>query len=244
MLHNTKGIVLRVTKYGDTSVIASIYTELFGLQQYIIKGVRTTSKKGASKGVFYQPAAILQMEAYHYPMKSMQMLKEVNWSYIYQNVYSDIIRNAVATYIVEVLQQTLQPEPHPELFYLIEDTFKQLDSGGAVLASNLPIYFLIHLSETLGFGLQGKYSEETPLLDVKEGQFVKEKPLHPYFLEGLEAQTASQFMTLQFYNDLENIHLNGAQRKKILDLFQLSLSWHYKGFKEIKSLSILQAVLH
>ena len=92
--------------------------------------------------------------------------------------------------------------------------------------------------------MQGKYSEETPLLDVKEGQFVKEKPLHPYFLEGLEAQTASQFMTLQFYNDLENIHLNGAQRKKILDLFQLSLSWHYKKFTEIKSLSILQAVLH
>ena len=52
MLHNTKGIVLRVTKYGDTSVIASIYTELFGLQQYIVKGVRTISKKGASKGVF------------------------------------------------------------------------------------------------------------------------------------------------------------------------------------------------
>ena len=244
MLHNTKGIVLRVTKYGDTSLIMTAYTELFGLQQYIIKGVRTTSKKGANKAVYYQPAAILQMEVYHTPMKQLQMLKEVNWDYIYQNVYSDVIRNAVATYIVEVLQQTLQPEPHPELFYLIEDTFKQLDSGGAVLASNLPIYFLIHLSETLGFGLQGKYSEETPLLDVKEGQFVKEKPLHPYFLEGLEAQTASQFMTLQFYNDLENIHLNGAQRKKILDLFQLSLSWHYKKFTEIKSLLILQAVLH
>ena len=244
MLHNTKGIVLRVTKYGDTSLIMTAYTELFGVQQYIVKGVRTTSKKGANKAVYYQPAAILQMEVYHTPMKQLQMLKEVNWDYVYQNVYSDVIRNAVATYIVEVLQQTLQPEPHPELFYLIEDTFKQLDTGGAVLASNLPIYFLIHLSETLGFGLQGKYGEKTPLLDVKEGQFVKEKPLHPYFLEGLEAQTASQFMTLQFYNDLENIHLNGAQRKKILDLFQLSLSWHYKKFTEIKSLLILQAVLH
>ena len=184
------------------------------------------------------------MEVYHTPMKQLQMLKEVNWDYIYQNVYSDVIRNAVATYIVEILQQTLQPEPHPELFYLIEDTFKQLDTGGAVLASNLPIYFLIHLSETLGFGLQGKYGEDTPLLDVKEGQFVKEKPIHPYFLEGLEAQTASQFMTLQFYNDLENIALNGQQRKKILDMFQQSLSWHYKRFAEIKSLSILQAVLH
>jgi DNA repair protein RecO (recombination protein O) len=244
MLHNTKGIVLRVTKYGDTSLIMTAYTELFGVQQYIVKGVRTTSKKGANKAVYYQPAAILQMEVYHTPMKQLQMLKDVNWDYIYQNVYSDIIRNAVATYIVEVLQQTLQPEPHPELFYLIEDTFKQLDKGGAVLSSNLPIYFLIHLSETLGFGLQGKWTEATPLLDVKEGQFVKDKPLHPYFLEGIEAQTASQFMSLQFYNDLENIQLNGQQRKKILELFQLSLSWHYKGFKEIKSLAILQAVLH
>jgi len=244
MLHNTKGIVLRVTKYGDTSVILSAYTELFGLQQYIVKGVRTTSKKGANKAVYYQPAAILQMEVYHTPMKQLQMLKEVNWDYIYQNVYSDVIRNAVATYIVEVLQQTLQPEPHPELFYLIEDTFKQLDKGGAALASNLSIYFLIHLTETLGFGLQGKWTEATPMLDVKEGLFVKDKPLHPYFLEGIEAQTASQFMSLQFYNDLENIQLNGQQRKKILELFQLSLSWHYKGFKEIKSLAILQAVLH
>ena len=244
MLHNTKGIVLRVTKYGDTSLIMTAYTELFGVQQYIVKGVRTTSKKGANKAVYYQPAAILQMEVYHTPMKQLQMLKEVNWDYIYQNVYSDVIRNAVATYIVEVLQQTLQPEPHPELFYLIEDTFKQLDKGGAALANNLSIYFLIHLTETLGFGLQGKWTEATPMLDVKEGQFVKDKPLHPYFLEGIEAQTASQFMSLQFYNDLENIQLNGQQRKKILELFQLSLSWHYKGFKEIKSLAILQAVLH
>ena len=244
MLHNTKGIVLRVTKYGDTSIITSIYTELFGLQQYIVKGVRTSSKKGSNKGVFYQPGAILELEAYHSPLKAMQILKEANWGYVYGEVYANVVRNAVATYIVEILQQILQPEPHPELFYLIEDTFKQLDKGGSILASNLSIYFLIHLTETLGFGLQGQYSEATPMLDVKEGQFVKDKPIHPYFLEGIEAQTASQFMSLQFYNDLENIHLNGQQRKKILELFQLSLSWHYKGFKEIKSLSILQAVLH
>jgi DNA repair protein RecO (recombination protein O) len=96
----------------------------------------------------------------------------------------------------------------------------------------------------LGFGLQGSYAETTSYLDVKEGQFVKDKPLHPYFLEGHEAQTASTFLQVQFYNDLETITLSGVQRKKILELFQLSLSWHYKGFKEIKSLAILQAVLY
>lgn len=243
MLHNTKGIVLRVTKYGDTSIILTAYTELFGLQQYIVKGVRVTSKKGANKGVFYQPAAILQMEVYHSPMKQLQMVKEVSWDFVYQNVYSDILRNAVATYIVEVLQQTMQPEPHPELFYLIEDTFKQLDKGGPHLVGNLPIYFLIHLSQTMGFGLQGKYSISTPVLDVREGQFVTSTPTHPYFLEGAEAQNASSFLQVQFYNDLDTIVLSGAQRKKILELFQLSLSWHYKKFSEIKSLPILQEVL-
>ena len=244
MLHNTKGIVLRVTKYGDTSIIMTAYTELFGVQQYMVKGVRVTSKKGANKGVFYQPAAILQMEVYHSPMKQLQMVKEVSWDFVYQNVYSDILRNAVATYIVEVLQQTMQPEPHPELFYLIEDTFKQLDKGGPSLVGNLPIYFLIHLSQTMGFGLQGKYSPSTPVLDVREGQFVEKVPAHPYFLEGAEAQTASSFLQVQFYNDLDSINLTGVQRKKILELFQLSLSWHYKKFSEIKSLPILQAVLH
>ena len=103
MLHNTKGIVLRVTKYGDTSIITSIYTELFGLQQYIVKGVRVSSKKGSNKGVFYQPGAILELEAYHSPLKAMQILKEANWGYVYQEVYSNVVRNAVATYIVEIL---------------------------------------------------------------------------------------------------------------------------------------------
>ena len=88
MLHNTKGIVLRVTKYGDTSIIMTAYTELFGVQQYIVKGVRVNTKKGANKGVFYQPAAILQMEVYHSPMKQLQMVKEVSWDFIYQNIYS------------------------------------------------------------------------------------------------------------------------------------------------------------
>ena len=244
MLHNTKGIVLRVTKYGDTSIIMTAYTELFGVQQYMVKGVRVTSKKGANKGVFYQPAAILQMEVYHAPMKSLQMVKDVSWDYVYQNVYSDVLRNAVALYIVEVLQQTMQPEPHPEMFYLIEDTFKQLDKGGAGLVSNLPIYFLIHLSQTMGFGLQGKYSTDTPILDIKEGEFVAKPPAHPYYLEAQTAQVASTFLEVQFYNDLETISLSGAQRKKILELFQLSLSWHYKKFSEIKSLPILQSILH
>ena len=48
-LHTTRGIVLRIVKYGETSLIVTIYTELFGIQSFLVNGVRASSKKGAGK---------------------------------------------------------------------------------------------------------------------------------------------------------------------------------------------------
>ena len=45
MLHKTRGVVFRFTKYGETSIIVNIFTELFGLQSYIVNGVRRNGKK-------------------------------------------------------------------------------------------------------------------------------------------------------------------------------------------------------
>ena len=47
MTHKTKGIVLRTIKYGETSVVVTIFTELFGVQTYMVNGVRTTKKSSA-----------------------------------------------------------------------------------------------------------------------------------------------------------------------------------------------------
>jgi DNA repair protein RecO (recombination protein O) len=58
-LHKTKGLVLRTVKYGETSIIVTIFTELFGVQTYLVNGVRSSSKKGAGKAGLFQPAACL-----------------------------------------------------------------------------------------------------------------------------------------------------------------------------------------
>ncbi len=76
MTHKTKGIVLRSVNYGETSVITSVYTESFGLQSYIVKGVRQSTKKGQSKQIYFQPGAILEMEVYHNELKNLQFIKE------------------------------------------------------------------------------------------------------------------------------------------------------------------------
>lgn len=244
MIHSTKGIVLRTVKYGDTSIITTVYTELFGIQSYIVKGVRQSSKRSGGKAGFFQPSAMLEMEVYHNELKHLQFIKEYQWSYLYEHVLFDVVKNTVAMYVIELLQHSLkQPEANPELFHLIEDTLKQLDKGNDTLTANLPLYFTLHLAAELGFRMQGHYNKQTPVLDLREGIFVAERPVHPYYLEDAQAEITSRLLAVQFYNDLENINLNRSVRRELVQAYQTYLALHIADFGEMKSLSILQEIL-
>ena len=81
MIAKTKGIVLRSVKYGETSLVVTVFTELFGLQSYMVNGVRTTSKKGTSKASLFQPSAILELVAYHNEFNNLQRLREYKWDF-------------------------------------------------------------------------------------------------------------------------------------------------------------------
>ena len=244
MVHSTKGIVLQTLKYGDTSIITKVYTELFGIQSYIVKGVRQSSKTSSGKAGYFQPAAILDMEVYHNELKQLQFIKEYQWSYLYERVLFDVVRHTVAVFVIELLQHTLkQPEANPELFYLIEDTLKQLDKGNDTLTRNLPLYFALHLGRELGFQIHGHYHLQTPFLDLQEGMFIPEKPAHPFYLDGGLAKITSELASIKFYNDLENILVNRQTRRELLQAYQTFLSLHISDFGEMKSLSILQEIM-
>lgn len=243
MTHKTKGIVLRTIKYGETSVITSVYTELFGLQSYIVKGIRQASKKSSGKGIYFQPAAILDMVVYHNQFKNLNFIKEFQWGYLYEQVLFDVIKNTVAMYVVEMLQHSLkQPEANPELYYMIEETLKQLDKGTSSFTANLPLYFTLHLGGELGFRIQGEYSPTTPVLDLQEGKFIAAKPLHTYYIEGSLAESASKLLAINFYSDLEGIHLSRSTRQQLLHSLQNYIALHVQDFGEIKSIPILQEI--
>lgn len=244
MTHSTKGIVLRTVKYGETSVIATVYTELFGMQSYMVKGVRQSSRKSAGKSGYFQPGAILQMEVYHNDLKHLQFVKEYNWGYLYNEVLFHVVKNAVAMYVIELLQHALkQPEANPELFYLIEDTLKQLDRGNTTLVANLPLYFTLHLGSELGFQIQGSFSNQTPILDLQEGHFITSPPPHPHFVSGEIAHQASRINNIQFYNDLENISMPRMVRRELLEALQKYVSLHISDFGGLRSLGILEEIL-
>ncbi|MBS4044103.1 MAG: DNA repair protein RecO [Chitinophagaceae bacterium] len=243
-IHKTNGIVLRCVKYGDTSVIASIYTELFGLQSYIIKGVRKTSKKGLSNANYFTPAAILDMQVYHNEQKQIQFVKEYQWKYLYQDVFFNVVKNAVAMFAVELVQHSIkQPEANNELYYFIEDSLIQLDQTAAAGTANFPLYFALKLGEALGFGIQNNYSSDNNILDVQEGFFTHQAPHHPYFIEPPLSTKVAQVLASNNLNELNVIALNKNIRRQMIDCFNQYFALHISNFIELKTLNVLKEVL-
>jgi DNA repair protein RecO (recombination protein O) len=243
-IFTTKGIVLRTIKYGETSIIATVYTELFGLQSYIIKGVRKQSQKVAFKANFFQPSALLEMEVYNNPHKQLQFVKNYSWSVVYKNIFSNVVSNTVALFIVELLYHCLKhPEANTKLFQLVEDALHNTDSENKKIIGNIPLYFTLQLCSNLGFKIQGSYTQKTPILDFKEGLFTSELPNHSYFTTNQNAEYISNLQTITQYSSLANIQLKRTIKKELLQNLLQYFAIHIYDFGTLKSYQILQEVL-
>lgn len=243
-LHKTKGIVLRTVKYGETSLVVTIYTELFGVQSYLVNGVRTSSRKGPGKANLFQPAAILDLVVYHNDLKNLQRIKEFRWGFLYQQLFFDVFKNAVALFMVEVLQKCIkQPESNSDLFYFIEDAFVHLDAAEGRVLANFPLFFILHLAVFFGFRIHDDYDADNSWLDLKEGQFVSEHPEHPYFLEGNYSYLTAQLLRVQRPEELTELALNQDTRRILLQAYLTFYALHVPDFGEMRTLLVLQTIL-
>ena len=242
--HKTKGIVLKTVRYGETSIIAGIFTELFGLQSYLINGVRITSKKGSGKANLLQPGAILDMVVYHNEFRNLQRVKEFKWGYLYENIFFNVFRNAVALFMVELLQRSVkQPEPNLPLFNFIEDAFIHLDKTSDGAAANFALYFALNLSGFYGFRIADKYSGTKNILDLMEGRFVEEKPNHLYYLDNDYSRVISDLLKVMQPSELGQVKLNQETRRVLLHAFETFYALHIQDFGKMKTLPVLEAVL-
>jgi len=244
MVHKTKGIVLRTVKYGETSVIVTILTELFGLQSYLVNGVRTSKGRGGSKAGMFQPAAMLDLVIYHQESKNLNRLKEYSWSFLYRNILSDVISNSIALFMIELLQKCLkQPESNPDLFYFMEDALIGLDRGERNVQANFPVFFALHLAGFFGLRIDDNYSEKRNYLDLKEGYFTGEKPMHPHYLDHSLSEVTAHLLKIKQPDELADLPLNKDKRRLLLEAYEDFYSMHMQGFTPLKTLPVLRALL-
>lgn len=241
MLHKTRGIVLNHIKYSETSIIVTIYTELFGRQAYIINGVR--GKKSKIKANLFQPLFLLDMEVYHKSKRDLQRAKEIQNASIFSTIPYDLKKSTIAIFIAEILYKTIQEhEPNIDLFNYLFNSIQLLDFKEKGIG-NFHIYFLVHLTKYLGFFPDNNYSERYCYFDLKAGSFVQIKPMHFSFLE----KNASAFLSriLNFSeNQHESLSIPYKERIQILEKILEYYTLHNEGLSSVKSLEILKEVFH
>lgn len=243
-LHKTAGLVLRAVKYGETSLVVTMYTELFGIQSYLVNGVRTTSAKGSVKAGMFQPAALLDLVVYHNELKSLQRIRDYKWRTLYNRVLSDVPRHAAALFIIELLSRCLkQPEGNPDLFNFTEDILLELDRCEPAVFANLPLFFALHLPYHFGFRLADNFSDERCWLDWQEGCFTAIPPEHTFSDEGPAAWLAGQLLKVRQPSEMAGIRSNHAVRRRLLEQAESFYERHIPGFGKLKSLRVLEAIL-
>lgn len=243
MTYKTRGIVLRNIKYGETSLVVTVFTQLFGVQTYMVNGVRT-AKKPSSKANYFQPTALLDLVVYHHENKTLQRIKEFEWAVIYKNILSDVIKNSIGLYMMELLHKCLkQPEVNDQLFQFCEKILLQLDASNKKAAANFSLFFTLRLAHFSGFGITNNYSEQKNMLDLQEGCFVNHQPNHPHFITGEQAALTSQLLRITDSNELEKIQSNRLARRELLLNYQQYYSIHVPGFGQMKTLIVLNEVL-
>ncbi len=242
----TQSIVLRATRYGETSLISAQFTRANGVQSFMVQGVRTASGKGrSSRAGLLQPGMVLDITIYQKPGANLQRLKEFTPAIIWSSIHEDVLKNSIALFSVEVLLRLLpESAPLPELFDFAKDYLLALDRtpGGAV--GNFPLYFALECSRFLGYELSGAFSEETPYLNLTEGGFSAQPPHEGTRVNGDDSAALAQLMQVTRFEELGGIALNGQSRQRLLEWFLDFLARHTDHMGQVRSLVVLHAILH
>jgi DNA repair protein RecO (recombination protein O) len=242
--HQTRGLIIRAVKYGETSLVVSVFTSLFGLQQYIVKGVRTSKKSASFSASQFQVGNILDLVVYHHEKNTLQHIKECKQPFYFEHLFADVTKNAVLLFMIELLQKCIkEPESAPELYEFIEDVILGLDKSTPTQTANIPLFFIIHLSHFFGFRLMDNYDERNSILDLREGQFVSETPIHQMVITAPKSEYIAQLLRVLQLEELDQIQMNKQLRNELLNACLQFYEMHISPFGQMKSLPVIRTLL-
>ncbi len=240
MLHKTRGIVLKTTDYGETSVIVQVFTEKLGLQSYIINGVKKPKAK-ISRNML-QPLHLLDMVVYHKNAGNVQRVAELKNSPVLQTIPYDVVKSSIALFLNEVLYKSIRQQSADEnLFGFIFSAIEWLDHQTNGLA-NFHLLFLIQLTRYLGFYPDRYQANEADYFDLKNGTFSKYKPDSILYLSPPHTQNFSRLLQCSF-ETLSELKFTGDERRYLIAKLLEYYSLHIEGFGNIRSHEVLEEVL-
>lgn len=239
MLYKTKGIVLKTTSYSESSVVVQIFTEKFGMQAYLVNGVKKPKAKISLN--ILQAFHLLEMVVYHKSNGGLQRISEARQVPVFQSIPYDVIKSSIAQFLNEIVYKSIKQQgPDEALFEFIFHAVCWLDTL-TYTPANFHLYFLLRLTKFLGFFPSSRKLNQS-FFDLKEGVFTNTLPHHTLVLHDPHTEQWASLLESK-WSTLHGIKISNADRRvllhKIVDFYQL----HIDTVGEIKSLEILEEVL-
>lgn len=240
MLHKTRGIVFKTTNYGESSVIVQVYTEKFGLQSYIVNGVKRPRAK-ISRNML-QPLYLLDMVVYHKATGNVQRIAELKNSPVLQSIPYDMIKTSIVLFLNEVLYKSVKHQATDEnLFGFIFHGIEWLEHQQEGLA-NFHLLFLLKLTRYMGFYPEINQDINADFFDMKDGIFKRYKPDHALYLSPPHTQNFNRLLQYSFEN-MQQLKLNNDERRYLIAKLLEYYSLHIENFGHVHSHEILEEVL-
>ncbi|RZK43568.1 MAG: DNA repair protein RecO [Pedobacter sp.] len=240
MLHKTRGIVFKTTLYSESSVVVKVFTEKFGMQSYLINGVKKAKAKIPMNVL--QPLHLLDMVVYHKTSIQIQRVSEARPSPVFRTIPYDVIKNTIVQFLNEVLYKSIHQEHNDnQLFDFVFNAISWFDEHEKA-SVNFHLAFLLKLSRFLGFAPHFQSRTDQIYFDLQEGEFSSLPPIHPYFIDKEDADLLKELFFIPFekINEIEIINL---KRRFLLDKILVYYALHTASFGQIKSHQILEDVL-
>jgi DNA repair protein RecO (recombination protein O) len=239
-LYHSQGIVFRVLKYGESSIICDIYTREKGLKSFIVSGVR--SQKAGGRAAIYRHLNVVDIVAYNQDGDRLARIKEISLGHHFLQINADVIISSVAIFMLELCRNSIRErEPNPELFDFLLSWMHFLDLQKPFHPAT-HLLFMIEFSAAMGFGPMRNFHTSRPYFSLIEGCYDHFSASTPHVLDGDESEDLYSLLGISREN-LNSFRMPKIKRDKLTENLLMYYKLHLPSFKTVQSIDVLKAVL-
>ncbi len=231
--------MLHTLKYGDSSMVVYLLTDVGGRRNYMVQGVRSHNGRG-SKLALFQPMFPVEFEGLESTKQQLHRFKEVQSGFLLQSLPFDVRKSTMALFMAETLYRLVRESEHNEpLFDFVWNSVAALDAMQEGV-SNFHLWFLANLSRLLGFHPGNDYLSGA-WFDIREGVYTALRPQHPGVMSCENAQLLDQLLQCEVRH-LGDLALNGERRSAFLNAMLDYFGYHLDAISAVQSVRILREV--
>jgi DNA repair protein RecO (recombination protein O) len=253
MIVKTEAVVLRSTKYRESSKILALYTREHGKMSVIAKGCRGARNKFGSS---LEPMSYVQAVLYKKEGRELQLLSQCDLVKAFSRVPEDMERLYAALTIVALLDKVAHPEEKNEPLFESTVAALQTINNATLNAANVLYKYEMDLLGYLGYTLNFKecVSCGAPLERVATAGLKLErggvlcasctgKQLTDGVVSGSVLHLLQRFQVAADIGNVMDLSLDREQRAEVRNLLYRYLRRHVEGLERLRTEAVFASVL-